>query len=81
MVGVDETDELVYRRTCISEALIATAFGLAAAIPAVIGYNFAVNKIRGLSSQMDSFSSDFLNIIQRYLVLDQAQPKTKNQKS
>ncbi len=62
----------------ISEALIATAFGLAAAIPAVIGYNIAVNKIRGLSSQMDSFSSDFLNIVQRYLVLDQDQNKKKN---
>ena len=60
----------------ISEALIATAFGLAAAIPAVIGYNISINKIRELSSQMDNFSADFLNIVQRYLVLDQNQEKS-----
>lgn len=52
----------------ISEALIATAFGLAAAIPALIGYNTATAKIRGLISNLDGFSSDFLNIVERYLV-------------
>lgn len=54
----------------ISEALIATAFGLAAAIPAVVGYNLAQNKIRGLLLQFDGFKADFLNIIERYLVAD-----------
>ncbi len=54
----------------ISEALIATAFGLAAAIPAVIGYNIFVGKIRGLVGQIDGFCADFLNIVQRYLVTD-----------
>jgi biopolymer transport protein TolQ len=54
----------------ISEALIATAFGLAAAIPAVVGYNLAQNKIRGLLLQFDGFKADFLNIIERYLVSD-----------
>ena len=54
----------------ISEALIATAFGLAAAIPAVVGYNIAQNKIRGLLLQFDGFKADFLNIIERYLVAD-----------
>lgn len=49
----------------ISEALIATAAGLAAAIPAVIAYNFFLARIRVLSSQMDNFSSDFLNIVKR----------------
>lgn len=58
----------------ISEALIATAFGLAAAIPAVIGYNLANNKIRGLLSHIDGFGADFLNIVQRYLVSDKAKP-------
>jgi biopolymer transport protein TolQ len=56
----------------ISEALIATAFGLAAAIPAVIGYNMAVNRIRGLVAQIDGFSADFLNIVERYLVQDKS---------
>jgi biopolymer transport protein TolQ len=61
----------------ISEALIATAFGLAAAIPAVIGYNIASSRIRGLLSSIDGFGSDYLNIVQRYLVSD----RTKGQPS
>ena len=52
----------------ISEALVATAFGLAAAIPAAIGYNLLVNKIRGVLTSAEGFSADFLNIIERYLV-------------
>lgn len=54
----------------ISEALIATAFGLAAAIPAVVGYNIAANRIRSVLTTVDGFSSDFLNIVERYLVTD-----------
>ena len=54
----------------ISEALIATAFGLVAAIPAVVGYNIFANKVRGEMARMDSFSNDFLNIVERYLVND-----------
>lgn len=49
----------------ISEALIATATGLVAAIPAVMAYNFFLARIRVLSSEMDSFQSDFLNIMKR----------------
>lgn len=60
----------------ISEALIATAFGLAAAIPAVIGYNIFVGKIRGLMGQIDGFCADFLNIVQRYLVTDRPRNST-----
>ncbi len=54
----------------ISEALIATAFGLLAAIPAVIGFNAANNKIRNLVGSLDGFCADFLNIVGRYLVSD-----------
>ena len=49
----------------ISEALITTAIGLAVAIPAVIGYNYIQGKIRGQVSEIDNFSYDFLNIVQR----------------
>lgn len=49
----------------IAEALIATAIGLVAAIPAVMGYNHFQNKIRVLVAQMDNFSTEFLNIVQR----------------
>lgn len=52
----------------ISEALVATAMGLFTAIPAVIAYNYFVNRVRILLSQLDSFSSEFLNIVQRHLV-------------
>jgi biopolymer transport protein TolQ len=49
----------------ISEALVATAAGLAAAIPAVIAFNFFMNKIRLIETELHSFSADFLNIVER----------------
>ncbi len=49
----------------ISEALIATAIGLVAAIPAVVGYNHFVNKVNLLTGEMDNFSQEFLNIVER----------------
>ncbi len=49
----------------ISEALVATAAGLAAAIPAVIAFNFFMSKIRVVESELISFSADLLNIIER----------------
>lgn len=50
----------------IAEALIATAAGLFAAIPAVVAFNQFVARIRILESEMDNFSSDFLNIVKRH---------------
>ena len=50
----------------IAEALVATAIGLMAAIPAVIYYNYFLRKIKVLHSEMDGFSNDFLNIIKRH---------------
>lgn len=50
----------------IAEALIATAIGLVAAIPAVMAYNYFVRRIKVLSSEMDAFTNDFLNIIKRH---------------
>lgn len=52
----------------ISEALIATAVGLFAAIPAVIFYNHFVAKIRILESEMNNFAADFLNLVKRHFV-------------
>lgn len=49
----------------ISEALIATAAGLAVAIPSVIAFNFFMQKIKMIETELISFSSDFLNIIDR----------------
>lgn len=49
----------------ISEALVATAAGLAAAIPSVIAFNYFMQKIRTMESELQSFAADFLNIVER----------------
>ncbi|MEA3464414.1 MAG: protein TolQ [Thermodesulfobacteriota bacterium] len=48
----------------ISEALVATAIGLVAAIPAVVAYNHFLNKVNILIGEMDNFSQEFLNIVE-----------------
>jgi len=50
----------------IAEALVATAIGLVAAIPAVIAYNWLVGRIRNLEADMENFGNDFLNIVRRH---------------
>ena len=50
----------------IAHALIATAVGLAAAIPAVMAYNFFNRRIRVLATEMNNFSDDFINIVKRH---------------
>jgi biopolymer transport protein TolQ len=49
----------------ISEALIATALGLAAAIPAAVFYNHFAHVIRELGARMEDFSLEFLNFAER----------------
>ena len=49
----------------IADALIATAAGLAAAIPAVVAYNHLSNRVRLFASEMDDFAMEFLNIAER----------------
>lgn len=49
----------------ISEALVATAIGLAAAIPAVVLYNNFIARIRREEIELSNFSADFLNIVKR----------------
>jgi biopolymer transport protein TolQ len=49
----------------IAEALVATAIGLVAAIPAVMAYNYFFRRIRVITSEMETFASDFLNIVRR----------------
>jgi biopolymer transport protein TolQ len=50
----------------IAEALIATAAGLLAAIPAVIAFNYFVSRTKVLGAEMENFSSDFMNIVRRH---------------
>jgi biopolymer transport protein TolQ len=49
----------------ISEALVTTAAGLFAAIPAVIAYNYFLNEIRQFGSRMDDFSMELVNLVER----------------
>ncbi|NWF39278.1 protein TolQ [Mariprofundus sp. NF] len=51
----------------IAEALVATAFGLIAAIPAVVAYNKFTADLKRLASNMEQFNSEFLNIISRHM--------------
>lgn len=52
----------------ISEALVATATGLFAAIPAVVAYNYFARQIRVLSVEMENFCAEFLNIAERHFL-------------
>ncbi len=56
----------------IAEALTATAYGLAAAIPALVGYNLFNGKLRVQMMSVDGFCADFLNIVERYLVTEKS---------
>lgn len=66
-IGVRGSASLATVAPGISEALVATAAGLAAAIPAVVAYNYFVQRIRGVASEMDQFTTEFLNLVQRQL--------------
>ncbi len=64
-IGLSGSASLAVVAPGISEALVATAAGLAVAIPSVIGYNYFTDRIRVLDSELQSFSSDLLNIMER----------------
>jgi biopolymer transport protein TolQ len=49
----------------IAEALVATAIGLFAAIPAVVAYNYFARELDRMSQQLDNFVEEFSNILQR----------------
>jgi len=49
----------------IAEALIATAVGLFAAVPAVIAYNYFLGRIKAVISDMEDFSLEFMSIAER----------------
>jgi biopolymer transport protein TolQ len=67
-IGLRGSASLAVVAPGISEALVATAAGLAVAIPAVIAFNYFMQKIRVIESELQSFSADFLNIIEREIL-------------
>ncbi|MFZ0451963.1 MAG: protein TolQ [Desulfatiglandaceae bacterium] len=64
-IGLKGSASLAVVAPGISEALIATAAGLAAAIPAVVAFNYFSQKISRFSAEMDIFRSDFLSTVER----------------
>jgi biopolymer transport protein TolQ len=67
-IGLKGSASLAVVAPGISEALIATAAGLAVAIPAVIAFNHFMHKIRIIESELQNFAADFLNIIERDII-------------
>jgi biopolymer transport protein TolQ len=65
MIGETGSTNLASVGPGIAEALIATAAGLVAAVPAVVAYNHFSNRVRLFASQMDDFAMEFLNIAER----------------
>ncbi len=66
-IGASGAANLAVVAPGISEALVATAMGLIVAIPAVVGYNHITSKINRVVTEMDNFSSDLLNIVEKQL--------------
>jgi len=64
-IGASGSTNLAIVAPGISEALIATAAGLFAAIPAVVFYNHFTHRVKELSATMDDFALEFLNIAER----------------
>ena len=67
-IGMRGSASLAVVAPGISEALVATAAGLAVAIPSVIFYNYYSNKLSDLENNMQGFSADFLNLVERDLL-------------
>ena len=64
-LGLERTTSIQAVAPGISEALVATAAGLFAAIPAVIAYNHFIGGIKDIAADLDDFSSEFLNLVER----------------
>jgi len=64
-IGLKGSANLAVVAPGISEALVATAAGLAAAIPAVVAFNYFTQRVTGLRAEMDIFATDFLSMVVR----------------
>jgi biopolymer transport protein TolQ len=64
-LGLNKSASIAAVAPGISEALVATAAGLFAAIPAVIAYNQFISRIKNIAVAMDDFASEFLNLVER----------------
>jgi biopolymer transport protein TolQ len=67
-IGTQGSASLAVVAPGISGALVATAAGLAAAIPAVVGYNYFVGRVRHWATEMENFALELANLVERRLV-------------
>ena len=65
-IGATGNANLATVAPAIGGALVATAFGLFAAIPAAVSYNYFAVRLQAVESEMNSFAADFLNILKRH---------------
>jgi biopolymer transport protein TolQ len=63
-IGIQGSASIAAVAPGVSEALVATAAGLFAAIPAVMAYNFFLSRIRKMSFRVEAFTIEFLNTIE-----------------
>jgi len=70
-IGVKGAASIAVVAPGISEALIATAIGLFAAIPAVVGYNYFVSKIRIIVKEVEGFTDDYVGDLHKYFEKDE----------
>jgi len=66
-IAISQNTSLTAVAPGIAEALVATAFGLVAAIPAVVAYNKFTSDLKRQASGMEQFASEFLNIMSRHI--------------
>ncbi|MCY3928633.1 MAG: MotA/TolQ/ExbB proton channel family protein [Acidobacteria bacterium] len=64
-IGASGTATITAVAPGIAEALVNTAAGLVAAIPALVGYNYLATRLRQLRAEMDDFTLEFLNLAER----------------
>jgi len=65
-IGITGTTSIAEVGPYIAEALIATAVGLFAAIPAVLFFNYFATRLKILAAEINHFSYDFLNLVERH---------------
>ncbi len=64
-IGVSGSASLASVAPGIAEALVATAFGLAAAIPAAVGYNYTSARLNRLAARLETFGQEFGDVLRR----------------
>lgn len=68
-IGIKGSASLAVVAPGIAEALIATAAGIAVAVPAVVAFNALNNRIAQFKTQMDVFRSEFLSVVDKAILM------------